>query len=173
VFSGADGQGAAVVKVSGVVIMIVMLTAPGVLLAADGWRGEPNSGFMAHWFGVYPTDIDTKLAVYASSGLGANPVNLDNDLERKSSASALFASLNWLIGSGGAYQGDDIGNPGEAADMTLFLTDSGVRWKPFRKLGLALNYALFPADNEYSNDSMDTELDLDYMGPRLSFDIAF
>jgi hypothetical protein len=30
-----------------------------------------------------------------------------------------------------------------------------------------------PRDDEYSNDSAETDLDLYYVGPRLSLDIAF
>ena len=79
----------------------------------------------------------------------------------------------WLLAANVGYMNADIEISGDDIDATVFLADAGVRWKPFNNVGFGLNYSLFQLDGDYSNDSIDTELDLDYMGPRLSLDIAF
>ncbi len=80
---------------------------------------------------------------------------------------------SWLIGANVGYMNADIEISGDEIDATVLLADAGVRWKPLRNVGLRLNYSLLHLDGAYSNDSIDTDLDLDYVGPRLSLDIFF
>jgi hypothetical protein len=286
VLCGAFGQGAAVVKVLGLVIVTAALAAPGALLAADDWRGWTTGDRMTLSVGVYEADMDTEATASEVNGLAGTPVNFEDDLGLDSSETALFASLNWrflkrhelifnyydldrdaadttteaivfdgvifpagiqtdtefdisvyemsysyslifdstknlylglgvsaqdldfsivstdlpglstddsfivpmptvnmgvdyavtdswLIGANLAYMNADVEISGDNIDAKVLLADAGLRWKPFRNLGFGLNYSLLHLDGEYRSDSVATELDLNYAGPRLTVDMFF
>jgi len=80
---------------------------------------------------------------------------------------------NWLLGANFGYMNADIQISGDTVDATVLIADAGVRWKPLRNVGVGLNYSLFHLDGNYSNKSIDAQLDLDYAGPQLSLDVFF
>jgi hypothetical protein len=153
--------------------VIIALAAPGVLLAADDWRGWPTGDRMTLAVGGYAADVDTKVTASKRSGLAGTPLNFADDPGFYSSATALLESLNWLFDANVDYMDTGMEIRGGDTDATVFLGDAGVRWKPFRNVGFGLSYAMLNLDGEYSNDSIDTDIDLDSVGPRLSLNIAF
>jgi len=148
-------------KLSGLVAVIIALLAPGVLLAADDWRGWSTGDRMA---------LSEADAVNSFVG---KPADSADDRRFYSPAAALLASLDWLFDAKAGYADANIAIRGDDAEATVSLADAGLRWKPSSNVGFGLSYAMMPRDDEYSNDSAETDLDLDYVGPRLSLDIAF
>jgi hypothetical protein len=152
-------------KLSDVLIGIIALAVPGVLLAADDWRGQSTGDRMTLSAGVYEA--------YRFNDIALMPAGFEDDPGFYSSAKALLTSLNSLFDANVGYMGAGMEIRGNDADAALFLADAGLRWQPSRKLGVGLSYAMFQADGEYSDNSSGADLDLDSVGPHLTVNIAF
>jgi len=152
-------------KLSDVLIGIIALVVPGVLLAADDWRGQSTADRMPLSAGVYQA--------YRLNDSALTSAGFEDDPGLYSSARALLTSLNSLFDTNVRYMGAGMEIRGTDADAALFLADAGLRWQPSRKLGVGLSYTMFQADSEYSNNSRGADLDLDSVGPHLTLNIAF
>lgn len=152
-------------KLSDALIVIVALAVPGVLLAADDWRGQPTGEPIALSAGVYE--------VYEFNDIVLTPVGFEGKPGLYSSARALLTSLNSLLDANVGYMDAGMEIRGNNADAALFLADAGLRWQPSRYLGVGLSYAMFQSDGEYSNSSSGADLNLDSVGPHLTLNFAF
>ena len=58
-------------------------------------------------------------------------------------------------------------------DAEIVLVDAGVRWKPASNMGVGVHYSYFSVDGQFEDDEIIADIDLEYKGPRISFDLFF
>lgn len=158
-------------KLSDLLIGIIALAVPGVLLAADDWRGHSTSDRMTLSAGVY--EAYSVYEAYRLNDIALRSAGFEEDHGLYSSARALLTSLNSLFDANAGYTGAGMEIRGTDADAALSLAAAGLRWQPSRNLGVGLSYTMFQAGGEYSDSSSGADLDLDSAGPHLTLNIAF
>ena len=85
-----------------------------------------------------------------------------------------FSALkNWVLGFRTSSMELDVSFDDSILDEKLVLADTGVLFKPASNVGVGLHYSLFSAEGRFEDDDIISDIDLEYKGPRLSFDLSF
>ncbi|NND55339.1 MAG: hypothetical protein HKN56_10265 [Gammaproteobacteria bacterium] len=80
---------------------------------------------------------------------------------------------DWVLSLKAGYMDVDATFSDDDFDAKIVALDAGVRWKPVENFGVGLYYTSFSVDGQFEDDDIIAELDLEYKGPRLSFDLFF
>ena len=80
---------------------------------------------------------------------------------------------NWIVGVKAGYMDLDASLDSDEFDAEIVLVDAGVRWKPASNMGVGVHYSYFSVDGRFEDDEIIADIDLEYKGPRISFDLFF
>ena len=183
------------------VVVIAGLLLPVLAIADDAVLRESETGYTYSYLFNDQTDLSAGLTAtshapdYAPFTRQLPALNLENDfLEPQPSLSdrfgfsalANFSALrniaaltnftalkNWVLGFRSGHTDLGVDFDDAILDEKLVLADTGLLFKPASNVGVGLHYTLFSDDGRFEDDNIIADINPEYKGPRLSFDLSF
>lgn len=79
----------------------------------------------------------------------------------------------WSIGLKGGWLDAEFDINDNEVDGRIITANAGVRWKALKYLGVTAGYTYFDLDGDFSDNSTEADIAVEYKGPQLTVDLFF